>query len=106
MTDLIEATSHIVFDENLQGPAGGPPPQPGVEIPSGAFVAKITNDAREDEMEENMEQVSAMIGNLRNMANDMGMFIVLFRVLKIFSKSCKYLQWDLQGLGLYFAPNP
>jgi synaptosomal-associated protein 25 len=35
-------------------------------------VAKITNDAREEEMEENMEQVSAMIGNLRNMANDMG----------------------------------
>lgn len=51
---------------------GGAPPQPGVEIPSGAFVAKITNDAREEEMEENMEQVSAMIGNLRNMANDMG----------------------------------
>ena len=35
-------------------------------------MAKITNDAREDEMEENMEQVSNMIGNLRNMANDMG----------------------------------
>lgn len=56
----------------FQGAAGGPPPAPGVEIPSGAFVAKITNDAREEEMEENMEQVSAMIGNLRNMANDMG----------------------------------
>merc|ERR1711899_42481 len=51
---------------------GGAAPAPGVEIPSGAFVAKITNDAREEEMEENMEQVSAMIGNLRNMANDMG----------------------------------
>lgn len=50
---------------------GGAAPAPGVEIPSGAFVAKITNDAREEEMEENMEQVSAMIGNLRNMANDM-----------------------------------
>jgi len=35
-------------------------------------VAKITNDDREEEMEENMEQVGAMIGNLRNMANDMG----------------------------------
>lgn len=55
-----------------QKTVGGAPPQPGVEIPSGAFVAKITNDAREDEMEENMEQVSNMIGNLRNMANDMG----------------------------------
>lgn len=33
---------------------------------------RITNDAREDEMEENMGQVSTMIGNLRNMAMDMG----------------------------------
>jgi len=43
-----------------------------LEIREGAFVAKITNDEREEEMEENMEQVGAMIGNLRNMANDMG----------------------------------
>ena len=42
----------------LQGGGGGAAPAPGVEIPSGAFVAKITNDAREEEMEENMEQVS------------------------------------------------
>ena len=55
-----------------KGGGGGAPPPPGVEIPSGAFVAKITNDDREAEMEENMEQVSAMVGNLRNMANDMG----------------------------------
>ncbi|GFS29492.1 synaptosomal-associated protein 25 [Nephila pilipes] len=33
---------------------------------------KITNDAREEEMEDNMQQVSTMIGNLRNMAIDMG----------------------------------
>ena len=32
----------------------------------------MTNDAREDEMEENLQQVSTMIGNLRNMACDMG----------------------------------
>lgn len=36
------------------------------------FVPRITNDAREDEMEENMGQVNTMIGNLRNMALDMG----------------------------------
>ena len=30
------------------------------------------NDAREDEMEQNMVEVSGMIGNLRNMAVDMG----------------------------------
>ncbi|ODM92818.1 Synaptosomal-associated protein 25 [Orchesella cincta] len=38
----------------------------------GGYVAKITNDAREDEMENNMGQVSTMVGNLRNMAIDMG----------------------------------
>lgn len=32
---------------------------------------RITNDAREDEMDENMQQVSTMVGNLRNMAIDM-----------------------------------
>ncbi|XP_055322867.1 synaptosomal-associated protein 25-like isoform X1 [Sitodiplosis mosellana] len=36
------------------------------------YVVRITNDARECEMEENMGQVNTMIGNLRNMAIDMG----------------------------------
>lgn len=40
--------------------------------PQGGYIAKITNDAREGEMEENMGQVNTMIGNLRNMAIDMG----------------------------------
>ena len=40
--------------------------------PQGGYIAKITNDARESEMEENMGQVNTMIGNLRNMAIDMG----------------------------------
>ena len=43
----------------------------GCGIQSG-YIGKITNDAREDEMEENMGQVNTMIGNLRNMAIDMG----------------------------------
>lgn len=33
---------------------------------------RITNDARETEMDENLGQVNTMIGNLRNMALDMG----------------------------------
>ena len=33
---------------------------------------RITRDAREDEMENNIGEVSGMIGNLRNMAVDMG----------------------------------
>lgn len=40
--------------------------------PQSGYIAKITNDAREVEMEENMGQVNTMIGNLRNMAIDMG----------------------------------
>ncbi|XP_026679154.1 synaptosomal-associated protein 25-like [Diaphorina citri] len=40
--------------------------------PQAGYIGKITNDARENEMEENMGQVNTMIGNLRNMAIDMG----------------------------------
>lgn len=35
-------------------------------------MVSITNDAREDEMDNNLQEVSGMIGNLRNMAVDMG----------------------------------
>ena len=37
-----------------------------------SFCDRITNDAREDEMEQNMTEVTGMITNLRNMAVDMG----------------------------------
>ncbi|KAL3311079.1 Synaptosomal-associated protein 25, partial [Cichlidogyrus casuarinus] len=40
--------------------------------PTGGYITRITNDAREDEMDQNMQEVSGMIGNLRNMAIDMG----------------------------------
>lgn len=36
------------------------------------FAHRVTNDARENEMDENLEQVSGIIGNLRHMALDMG----------------------------------
>ena len=36
------------------------------------IYSRITNDAREDEMENNISEVGGMIGNLRNMAIDMG----------------------------------
>jgi len=54
------------------GGSGPPPAGMGAAGPTGGYVAKITNDDREEEMEENMQQVSTMIGNLRNMAQDMG----------------------------------
>lgn len=33
---------------------------------------RVTNDAREDEMEENLEAVGSILGNLKTMAVDMG----------------------------------
>ncbi|XP_021096035.1 synaptosomal-associated protein 23-like isoform X2 [Heterocephalus glaber] len=39
---------------------------------SGRYINHITNDTREDEMEENLIQVGDILGNLQNMALDMG----------------------------------
>lgn len=39
---------------------------------SGGCIKRITNDAREDEMEENLTQVGGILGNLKNMALNMG----------------------------------
>jgi len=59
-----------------QKTVAGNPPAEATELREGAFVAKILCDDREEEMEENMEQVSAMVGNIRNMANDMNTALV------------------------------
>merc|ERR1712241_874777 len=47
------------------------PPSEGTTS-SGPYIQRITNDAREDEMEDNMQQVGSVLGNLKNMATDMG----------------------------------
>ncbi|XP_076843854.1 synaptosomal-associated protein 23-like isoform X2 [Brachyhypopomus gauderio] len=39
---------------------------------SGPYIKRITNDDREVEMEENLDQVGGIIGNLKTMALDMG----------------------------------
>ncbi|KAJ8414574.1 hypothetical protein AAFF_G00037760 [Aldrovandia affinis] len=39
---------------------------------SGGYIHRVTNDAREDEMEENLTQVGSILGNLRSMALDIG----------------------------------
>ncbi|XP_069494884.1 synaptosomal-associated protein 23-like [Ambystoma mexicanum] len=38
----------------------------------GKYINRITNDAREDEMEENLEQVGSILGHLKGLALDMG----------------------------------
>lgn len=39
---------------------------------SACLSVRVTNDAREDEMEENLGHVGSIIGNLKSMALDMG----------------------------------
>lgn len=39
---------------------------------SGPYIQRITNDAREDEMEDNMGQVGSLLGNLKEKASTMG----------------------------------
>ncbi|XP_068608378.1 synaptosomal-associated protein 23-like isoform X2 [Brachionichthys hirsutus] len=39
---------------------------------SGPYIKRVAHDAREDEMEENLEAVGGIIGNLKTMAADMG----------------------------------
>ncbi|KAM9323925.1 synaptosomal-associated protein 25-like [Gastrophryne carolinensis] len=39
---------------------------------SGSYIRRITRDQREEEMEENLNQVGSILGNLRSMALDVG----------------------------------
>lgn len=39
---------------------------------SGNFIQRVTNDAKEDEMEDNMKHVAGIVNNLESMALDMG----------------------------------
>ncbi|CAF0919150.1 unnamed protein product [Rotaria sp. Silwood1] len=41
-------------------------------MPTGGYVTRITNDDRETEMDDNLQLVSGYLGNLKNMALDMG----------------------------------
>ncbi|XP_068601397.1 SNARE_SNAP25N and SNARE_SNAP23C domain-containing protein [Brachionichthys hirsutus] len=41
-----------------------------VMIMSGAYIRRVTRDAREDEMEENLAHVGSIVGNLKSMAVD------------------------------------
>lgn len=46
--------------------------QQGGVAQSGPYIKRITGDDREDEMDENLTQVGSILGNLKNMAIDMG----------------------------------
>jgi hypothetical protein len=41
-------------------------------MPGKGYITRITNDDREDEMDDNLQLVSSYLGNLKNIALDMG----------------------------------
>lgn len=61
-----------VVSRQPSGVRNGQAGQVNASAPSGPYIKRITNDAREDEMEENLDAVGSIIGNLKNMAVDMG----------------------------------
>lgn len=67
-----DGNSSGVVSRQPSGIRNGQAGQVNAPAPSGPYVKRITNDAREDEMEENLEAVGGIIGNLKNMAMDMG----------------------------------
>jgi len=52
--------------------SGGNVPDGGSSGGNQQYVRRINDDAREDEMEDNMQAVGGILGNLKNMATDMG----------------------------------
>lgn len=68
-----DATWKKPADNGRPNPIKNPPgTSANVGQVDGPYIKRINNDAREDEMEENMQAVGNILGNLRNMAQDMG----------------------------------
>ncbi|KAK9533936.1 hypothetical protein VZT92_009023 [Zoarces viviparus] len=69
-----ETDSHgsKIVSRQPSGVRNGQAGQVNASAPSGPYIKRITNDAREDEMEENLDAVGSIIGNLKTMAQDMG----------------------------------
>ena len=65
---------HLKSDGAVKGQPGGKGNVPDGGSSSGnqQYVRRINNDAREDEMEDNMQMVGGILGDLKSMAIDMG----------------------------------
>ncbi|XP_068436472.1 synaptosomal-associated protein 23-like [Clinocottus analis] len=67
-----DSTGSRVVSRQPSGVRNGQAGQVNASAPSGQYIKRITNDAREDEMEENLDAVGSIIGNLKSMAFEMG----------------------------------
>ncbi|CAM2115867.1 synaptosomal-associated protein 23 [Lepidochelys kempii] len=63
------STAHVVSSQPGRVTNNQPQTTGGA---SGGYITRITNDAREEEMDENLTQVGNILGNLKNLALDMG----------------------------------
>lgn len=68
----VDSNGSRVVSRQPSGVRNGQAGQVNAPAPSGPYIKRITNDAREDEMEENLDAVGSIIGNLKTMAQDMG----------------------------------
>ncbi|XP_038261399.1 synaptosomal-associated protein 23 [Dermochelys coriacea] len=63
------STDHVVSSQPARVTNNQPQTTGGA---SGGYITRITNDAREEEMDENLTQVENILGNLKSLALDMG----------------------------------
>ena len=69
---IIIKSGGAVKGQPVNKSSGGNVPDGGASAGNQQYVRRINNDAREDEMEDNMQAVGGILGNLKNMATDMG----------------------------------
>ncbi|XP_038148274.1 synaptosomal-associated protein 23-like isoform X2 [Cyprinodon tularosa] len=67
-----EGRDSKVVSRQPSGVRNGQAPQVNAPQQSGPYINRVTNDAREDEMEDNLQAVGGIIGNLKDMALNMG----------------------------------
>ncbi|KPP71381.1 synaptosomal-associated protein 23-like, partial [Scleropages formosus] len=70
--DAVDGAEGSVVSSQPPSVHNGNPPERVSVAPSGPYINRVTNDAREDEMEDNLGQVGNIIDNLKTMALDMG----------------------------------
>lgn len=71
-SDAVKAEDDVVKRQPRTGDFQATGSARGGGQQQGGFIQRVTDDAREDEMDENLGQVSRALGNLKNMAVDMG----------------------------------
>lgn len=82
-------------------------PTPSLACYPSPARSRVTDDARENEMDENLEQVGGIIGNLRHMALDMGQEIDTQnrQVDRIMEKVLENIAFKLVGKGALSLEN-